>query len=167
VGWWETGALIERTYRQAGRWRVVRPDGEGKVCASGRTVWIWLEWDRGTMSRADLARKFAHYAGYVASAERLQKDGETLPLLLVVVEGRGQFERLRRAAAQIPMEGELAISATYARLFEERGPLAPIWWPIHAPVADPGAGGAIVDPARRFSRLLDTRGPASVFGIVW
>jgi hypothetical protein len=130
LAWWEIGALIERRYQLEGRWRVVRPDGEGMYSVGGQRMWFWLEWDRGTMSGADLARKLAHYAGYAASEERRLKDGETLPLLLFVVEGRGQFERLRWAVEQTPMEGALAISATYARLLEERGPLASIWWPI-------------------------------------
>ncbi|HEU5348080.1 MAG TPA: replication-relaxation family protein, partial [Ktedonobacterales bacterium] len=148
MNWWEVGSLAERRYRYRGSWHNLRPDGVGLYQAGRTRFRFWLEWDQGSMNRANLTRKFATYATYLTSGEWRETPDRVVPHLVVVVQSLGQLQRMRRAAADAvgalaehpsPAGGPASEPATSARLcasitlanrLEEAGPLASIWWPL-------------------------------------
>lgn len=136
--WWETGPLCIKRYQAQGHGHNLRPDASGGYRAGQRPIRLWLEWDGGTMSTADLVEKFAAYAAYLASGQWQREQGRVLPLLLVVTPTRSQCDRLRRAATAQMTPSLLAAYPTFAASLtlsdrlEEQGPLAAIWWPLIA-----------------------------------
>ncbi len=139
--WWEVGALAERRYRYRGSWHNLRPDGAGLYQADRTRCQFWLEWDQGSMNLANLTRKFASYAVYLASGEWRETPDRIIPRLVVVVQSLGQLERMRRAALAVAADypelivgsatgGRLTAAITLASRLDEAGPLAPIWWPL-------------------------------------
>lgn len=150
--WWETTPLCEDRYRYQGHWHNLRPDGAGVYQASSRRLRFWLEWDCGSMNGVDLTRKFTAYATYVLSGRWREVTADhVLPVLLIVVQGRGQMDRMRRVARQVfasfpalaappthsngertgsPVGVHIPAFITLAHRLEEAGPLAAIWWPL-------------------------------------
>jgi hypothetical protein len=116
------------------------------------------------MNGVDLTRKFAAYATYLTSGRwREVTPDRVLPVLLIVVQGRGQMDRMRRVATNVfsffpalpasasPLrlatDGRAAGTMgaartpfppflafiTLAHRLEKAGPLAAIWWPLLSP----------------------------------
>ena len=152
LNWWEVGPLAERRYRYRGSWHNLRPDGAGLYQAGRTRFRFWLEWDRGSMNLANLTRKFATYATYLASGEWRETPDRVVPHLVVVVQSMGQLQRMRRAAADAvgalaehpspagapATRARLRASITLASRLEEAGPRAPIWWPLLPEGSSPG-----------------------------
>lgn len=164
--WWETSPLCEDRYPHQGHWHNLRPDGAGVYQAGTRRLKFWLEWDCGSMNGVDLTRKFGAYATYITSGRwREVTPDRVLPVLLIVVQGRGQMDRMRRVATQVfaslpalaalptfsmvrngasssveaarmPVS-PLPAFITLAHRLEEAGPLAAIWWPLLPPASAP------------------------------
>jgi predicted transcriptional regulator len=128
--WWETGSICERRYRHHESWYNLRPDGAGEYQVGRQRVRFWLEWDRGTMVRRDLATKFLTYTRYVVYRSWV-KEHTVLPMLLTVAPDIGQERRIRRVAEQeLAHTPGLVMQSTTASLLATQGPLAPIWWPV-------------------------------------
>jgi len=125
--WWETGAVRERRYQVGEQWHNLRPDALAGYRVGTKQFHFWLEWDRGTMNVRDLATKFASYAQYIDSRE-CAKEWSTLPLLVCVAPDIAQERRVQRVAqAKLAHFAGLALWTTTEVLFNECGPLAPIW----------------------------------------
>lgn len=176
LSWWEVGPLAERRYRYRGSWHNLRPDGSGLYQAGRTRFRFWLEWDQGSMNRANLTRKFATYATYLASGEWRETPDRVVPHLVVVVQSMGQLQRMRRAAADAvgalaehpsPAGGpatsaRLRASITLANRLEEAGPRAPIWWPLLPVLPDaPLPVAAFLPPLERDNPSLQS--PQRIF----
>jgi DNA-binding MarR family transcriptional regulator len=143
--WWETGSACEHRYRDHDRWHNLRPDAFAEYQVGERRVRFWLEWDRGTMSTADLATKCTTYARYVASREWFKQEA-TMPFLLVVTPDPGQERRFGRVArATLTDECGLIIRTTTLTRMHEQGLLGPIWNQVL-----PHGGGNDLMPRRTF-----------------
>lgn len=79
------------------------------------------------MNVRDLAVKFTSYAHYIASRE-WAREHSMLPLLICVAPDIAQERRLQRMAqARLTSTPGLAVWTTTEVLFNEQGPLSPIW----------------------------------------
>jgi predicted transcriptional regulator len=125
--WWETGAACERRYQVGEQWYNLRPDALAAYRVGSQQARFWLEWDRGTMNMRDLAVKFISYAYYIASRE-WARECSILPVLVCVAPDIAQERRVQRVAqARLTQSAGLVVRTTTEVLFNEHGPLSPIW----------------------------------------
>ena len=120
---WQSAAACAR--------RHVRPDGYGIYRRRGEMYGFFLEYDRGTMSAADLREKFAAYHEYLAS-RRYEEDYVGFPTVLVVGRDNATEERVARVVRAVAV-GRLSLPVLLTcewRLADPRNPhglLGPIW----------------------------------------
>jgi predicted transcriptional regulator len=125
--WWETGPVCERRYPVGEQWYNLRPDALAEFRVGSQQVHFWLEWDRGTMNVRDLAVKFTSYAHYIASRE-WAREHSMLPVLICVAPDIAQEKRVQRVAQdRLTQSAGLIVWTTTKALFNEHGPLSPIW----------------------------------------
>jgi len=140
--WWETGAVCERRYQVGEQWYNLRPDALAEYRVGSQQARFWLEWDRGTMNVRDLAVKFISYASYIASRE-WARECSMLPVLVCVAPDIAQERRVQRVAqARLTQSAGLVAWTTTEVLFNEHGPLSPIWLqglPLRSQAAKPGS----------------------------
>ncbi len=140
--WWETGAVCERRYQVGEQWYNLRPDALAEYRVGSQQARFWLEWDRGTMNVRDLAVKFISYAYYIASRE-WARECSMLPVLVCVAPDIAQERRVQRVAqARLTQSAGLVAWTTTDVLFNEHGPLSPIWLqglPQRSQAAKPGS----------------------------
>ena len=131
VAWWDVGDACARTYWYQGVQRNLRPDAElelaGQANGTPRRMRLWLEYDRGTMGRRDLARKMSAYAAYWASKEWAADGYAALPRLLFIVPETGQEARVREACVERLAGARLRVLATTVAHLEAATPFGRIW----------------------------------------
>jgi hypothetical protein len=139
--WWETGAMCERRYRVGEQWYNLKPDALAEYRMGQQRMRFWLEWDRGTMNVRDLTIKFTSYAHYIASRE-WAREHSLLPVLICVAPDIAQERRMQRVAQDwLTQSVGLIVWMTTETLFNEHGPLSPIWLqglPQRSQAAKPG-----------------------------
>jgi len=131
VAWWDVGEACARTYPYQGVQRNLRPDAELELTwqtnGTPRRMRLWLEYDRGTMGRRDLARKMSAYAAYWASKEWAADGYAALPRLLFIVPETGQETRVRAACVENLAAARLRVLVTTAAHLSAATPFGPIW----------------------------------------
>ena len=140
--WWETGVMCERRYRVGEQWYNMKPDALAEYRMGQQRMRFWLEWDRGTMNVRDLTIKFTSYAFYIASRE-WAREHSMLPVLICVAPDIAQERRVQRVAQdRLTRSAGLIVWTTTEALFNEHGPLSPIWLqglPQRSQAAKPGS----------------------------
>jgi hypothetical protein len=140
--WWETGVMSERRYRVGEQWYNLKPDALAEYRMGQQRMRFWLEWDRGTMNVRDLTIKFTSYVFYIASRE-WAREHSMLPVLICVAPDIAQERRVQRVAQdRLTRSAGLIVWTTTEVLFNEHGPLSPIWLqglPQRSQAAKPGS----------------------------
>lgn len=144
---------------------VPRPDaGFQLVCLAG-AIECYLEWDRGTETKAGLLEKLYAYLQVHDPMRYWQWPSLNL---LFVVPGTGRLATLEAALADVRADADArrydfftgwGLVAATAHDLEQQGPLAPVWWPL----TDTGA-------ARRLTELRPSApatDPAWALGRRW
>jgi hypothetical protein len=109
------------------QWYNLKPDALVEYRLGSQQMRFWLEWDRGTMNVRDLAVKFTSYAHYIASRE-WAREHSMLPVLICVAPDIAQERRVQRVAQDtLTQSAGLIVWTTTEALFNEHGPLSPIW----------------------------------------
>lgn len=90
-------AVLEWRNAAACSRRRVRPDGYAMIRLGGRLYGFFLEYDRGTMSARDYAKKWAAYYDYRDSRD-FERDYDGFPTILVVTTDNTVEERIARTA---------------------------------------------------------------------
>lgn len=132
IRWFETGDRCSRRYSLSGSWHNFRPDAvlEYLVEKGDRTerFLCWLEWDGGTMGTSSLREKVESYAQFVRSREwRRFAPSSAVPLLVIVVPDRGQWDRMSRVAQEALASTDLHVRMTMQPLLDEQGIGGEIW----------------------------------------
>ena len=134
--------MCERRYRVGEQWYNLRPDALAEYRMGSQQMRFWLEWDRGTMNVRDLAVKFTSYAHSIASRE-WAREHPMLPVLICVALDIAQERRVQRVAQDtLTQSAGLVVWTTTEALFNEHGPLSPIWLqglPQRRQAAKPGS----------------------------
>jgi hypothetical protein len=119
--------VCERRYQLGEQWYNLRPDALAEYRMGQQCMRFWLEWDRGSMNVRDLTIKLTSYAHYIASREWARKHS-MLPVLICIAPDIAQERRVQRVAeASLAHTPGLVLWTTTEGLFQEQGPLAPIW----------------------------------------
>lgn len=128
VSWLNAEASAHQfTYGERISW--IRPDGTGMIHLGGTTFKFHLEFDRGTMRRAQMDRKWSHYAAYYAALDG-QIDSQRQPTLLVLVtDPHREVEVCRGIADSLHKFPAAAkrVRVSNLSLFDRDGPLGRIW----------------------------------------
>jgi hypothetical protein len=94
------------------------------------------------MNVRDLTIKFTSYAHYIASRE-WAREHSMLPVLICVAPDNAQERRVQRVAQDtLTQSAGLIVWTTTEALFNEHGPLSPIWLqglPQRSQAAKPGS----------------------------
>ena len=137
VRWWETGSRCERRYRDHGSWHNLRPDAAMEYVAGERRLQAWLEWDEGTMTRANLGPKLDAYETFISTLQWSKERTRILPVLLVVAPNREQEKRVAEMALGSLAKSRLLVCSTTASRINTQGVLGPIWAQIVPAVPTP------------------------------